>query len=98
MRKIKTQHLIKLARYSFTLSFSIGTILFLIERTTYSSHNLLLIGLFYTITAFCVNAFIFVGLIIMSIIKKDSSIFFNACIMLINIPITLIYINQIFYK
>ena len=90
-----TKHFILLARYSFWVSFVIGTILLLLEKTTELRYDLMSIGLLYVILAFLLNSVIFMTLVIVAIIKKESSIFFNACLMLLNIPITFIYITLI---
>jgi len=90
-----TKHFILLARYSFGISLIIGTILLLLKKTTEIGHDILSIGLLYVIIAFLLNSAIFLTLVIVSIIKKESTIFFNACLMLINIPVTLIYLTLI---
>lgn len=102
MKNIKTQHLINLARYSFSLSFILGTLIFLIGLTiphpSNDPYRIYIIGLIYVWIAFIINSLIFIGLLIMAIIKKQDRkvILINACIMLINIPIVFIYLLIIF--
>lgn len=92
-----TQQYINLARYSFAVSFAIGTLIFLVSYSYPFNISLLrifmLLGLFYIWLAFLYNSVVFLWICIMAIIRKNDtkSILINASIMLINIPIAVIY-------
>jgi hypothetical protein len=94
---MNTQQYIKLARYSFTISFAIGTLLILILFTypmnIGAKYNLMRLGLFCILIATIYNSIVFIGICIMAIIRKKNqkTILLNACIMLLNIPIAFIY-------
>ena len=95
-----TKHFILLARYSFWVSFGIGSVLFLIFTSIPHQMELLFtyIGIFYIVVALIYNALIFLWIAIFALIRKKDRkrILFNASLMLLNIPITFLYLHIIF--
>jgi len=93
-----TKHLILLARYSFGISFMIGTILIIMLFTYPFDYRyelpFLYFGIFYIFIAFLYNSITFLFIIIMGLIRKKDrkEIILNACIMLLNIPISYTYV------
>lgn len=90
---IKTTNYSKLAIYVAVTSFMIGTILFVSYKTTHN-YNLESIGILYILTAFIINSVILLVVIIEALINKTErrNLLLSSTFMLINIPITILYL------
>jgi hypothetical protein len=81
----------------FKISFCTGTLLLVLGMLFRKCDPIILIGFFYTIIAFAVNAIAFVVLIILSFVFRTHSykIRFNTALLLVNIPIAVLYVSII---
>lgn len=88
-----------LAKLLAFLSFSIGTLLFVLFCIT-KSETLIIIGFYYVITALFFNSIVFINLVFNLIVYKTMYGFQLKCvfILLLNIPITLLYLRIVFQQ
>ncbi|WP_412984206.1 hypothetical protein [Pontimicrobium sp. IMCC45349] len=80
------------------VSFIIGTIILILHIYLKDEIGIMIIGLYYTIAAFFINAILFLSLIIAAFIKEKyrKQLAASAGILLVNIPIAFIYILIVF--
>jgi len=92
------KHLIYSGRKIALTSFIIGTLLLVIFLVLNKNTNLLIPGLYYTVGAFIINSIACLVILLYAIINKTYRIkLLKTCaLMLINIPITILYIFIIF--
>jgi hypothetical protein len=88
-----------LAKLLALLSFSIGT-LFLVLFCITRNEIIIIIGFYYVITAILFNSIVFINLIFNLIVYKTMYWFQlkSTFILLINIPITLLYLKIVFQQ
>ena len=90
---MKTINYNKLAKITTTISFSIGTILFLAYHTTHN-FELVSFGLIYIMLAAIVNICVLIMVIFKAAFDENNrtKLLTNGLLMLINIPIVFLYI------
>ena len=90
--------LLILGRIVFALSFIIGTTLFVLFLNNQEFDLMIQIGLLFIISALIINSVLFIVILIFAIKNHEyrERLFITAGIMLINIPITAIYIYVLF--
>ena len=88
----------KLSLWVTTLSFSIGTLLFLLYFFVSKSDTMLLIGLFFVLAAVVINLFVLFYLLIQLVldIENQELNVIRILILLANIPIAALYLYLIF--
>ena len=79
----------------FKISFCTGTLLLVLGMLFRKCDPIFLIGFFYTIIAFAINAIAFVILMILSFVftTHGYEIRFNTMLLLVNIPIAILYVS-----
>lgn len=89
----------KLAKLLALLSFSIGTFLLVLFYIT-KNEIIIIIGFYYVITALLFNGIVFINLIFNLIVYKTMYWFQlkSTFILLLNIPITLLYLKIVFQQ
>lgn len=87
----------KIPIWLFKISFCTGTLLLVLGMLFRKCDPIFLIGFFYTIIAFAVNAIAFVILMILSFVFTSHSykIRFNTALLLVNIPVAVLYVSII---
>ena len=90
--------LLMLGRVVFTLSFIIGTTLFVLFFNNEESDQIIQIGFIFVISALIVNSVLFIVILIFALKNHEyrERLFITAGIMLINIPIVTIYLYALF--
>ena len=93
---MKTTNYSKLALLTASISFVIGTLLFICQNL-FDGLDLLGIGLIYIIVAFFTNSIILLLVTIQAIINKQKrqELLLHASVMLINIPIVFLYMDNL---
>lgn len=88
-----------LAKLLALLSFSIGTLLLVLFCIT-KNEIIIIVGFYYVITAMLFNSIVFINLVFNLIVYKTMYGFQlkNTFILLLNIPITLLYLKIIFQQ
>lgn len=101
----KVEGLIQLPLATAVISFTIGTVLFLLYMlnkkaiTIGDEDSLLIIGFFYVVIAFVINTFILIAMLVFSFMFRpwQMLILQKTALMLINIPVAVIYCYCIFF-
>lgn len=94
----KMQAVLQIPFWTFLISFTGGTVLFLLQLVNINNDGIVFIGFYYVLAAFAINVVVLIAMLICAIQYKQYSnlILRHTSLILLNIPIAVLYIFLLF--